>query len=88
MVTVGQAAYRYFERGEDPTALGRWYWIEFRVRNEHVARVYTAYRPGSKPTSDSERTTVYHQHERYLRKKHIKKEPRNYFDECIKSEIK
>ena len=88
MATVGQAAYRHYSHGEDPSGLGRWTWMEFRGRDEHATRVYTAYRPGGKPSSDSERTTVYHQHKRYLRKNNINMEPRDYFDNDILAEIK
>ena len=88
MATVGQASYRHYSQGVDPTGLGRWSWMEFRGGNDHATRVYTAYRPGGNPSSDSERTTVYHQQKRYLRKEKINKEPRDYFDECIFRELK
>jgi len=86
-VAVGQAAYRVYQAGQDDTGLGRWSWLEFRGRDNWCTRVYTAYRPGSKPSGDTEGTTVYHQHARYLRRHKLDKEPRNYFDECIIQEL-
>jgi len=88
MATVGQAAYRHHSQGTDQTGLGRWSWMEFRGKNDHATRVYTAYRPGGKPSSDSERTTVYHQQKRYLQKRKLNIEPRNFFDESIIEEIR
>jgi len=87
MATLGQAAYRHYAHGVDQTGLGRWSWMEFRGKNEYATRVYTAYRPGGKPCTDSERTTVYHQQKRYLRKHAINVEPRDFFDECLKEEL-
>jgi len=86
-VAVGQAAHRVFQIGSDPSGLGRWSWIEFRGKNDHLTRVYTAYRPGGKPSQTLELTTVYHQQAHYLRKHKIDREPRNHFDICIKEEI-
>ena len=87
MATVGQAAYRHYSHGVDQSGLGRWSWMEFRGKDDHATRVYTAYRPGGKPASDSERTTVYHQQKRYLQKQKLNIEPRDFFDESIIKEI-
>ena len=78
MATVGQAAYRHYSHGVDQSGLGRWSWMEFRGKDNHATRVYTAYRPGGKPASDSERTTVYHQQKRYLQKQKLNIEPRDF----------
>jgi len=87
-VSTGQAAYRHFNRGEDDSGLGRWSWLEFRGKGDSVTRVYTAYRPGSKPTSKKKQyTTVYEQQSRYLEKHNINKEPRDFFDSSIKEEL-
>jgi len=85
-VAVGQAAYRVYQTGQDESGLGRWSWLEFRGRDEWCTRVYTAYRPGSKPPNE-EGTTVYHQHARYLRQQKINQDPRQFFDECIITEL-
>lgn len=87
-IAFGQAAYRATKMGEDPTGLGRWSWIEFRGRDEMLTRIYTAYRPGSKPSGDTQRTTVYHQHARYIRRNKLNAEPRQLFDNDIYLELK
>jgi len=88
MVSIGQAAYRFFNKGEDESGLGRWCWIEFRGKEDRITRVYTAYRPGGKPSSKlTQYTTVYEQHARYLEKRSIKMEPRDFFDKCIREEF-
>ena len=89
-VAVNQVAFREYSRGQDETGLGRWSWLEFRGKDEHVTRVYTAYRPGGKPNKKTTaHTTVYEQHIRYIRDKEEKDmDPRTYFDKSISNEIK
>jgi len=60
---VGQIAHRINKVGKDKKGLGRWVWLEFKGRENHTIRVYTAYKPGSRPPRSSKRTTVFHQHD-------------------------
>ena len=85
---VGQLAHRVSKTGKDESGLGRWVWIEFAGREEYATRVYTAYRPGSKPPKTSKMTTVYNQQEQYFRNNNIGKDPRDMFDEDLEKEIK
>ena len=88
-VSHGQAAYRICDRGSDESGLGRWSWLEYRGRQEHITRVYTAYRPGGKPsTAKRSFTTVYEQQMNYLREHHIKLQPRDYFDQSLQDELR
>ena len=87
-VAIGQTAHRVCSSGEDNEGMGRWSWIEFHGKDKHRTRVYTAYRPGGKPTNNSELTTVYHQQQNYLRQQSINKEPRDYFDETLQKELR
>lgn len=87
-VSHGQAAYRVHNRGEDESGLGRWSWLEFRGRDNHLTRVYTAYRPGGPPSSRRRSyTTVYEQQIAYLKQNKIDMQPRDYFDASIMEEL-
>jgi len=89
MVALNQVSFREFDRGQDPTGLGRWSWMEFRGKDDHRTRVYTSYRPGGRPLrGKTAHTTVYEQHVRYYRgtkDEHL--EPRDIFDRDIIQEI-
>ena len=89
-VSTGQVAFREYTRGQDDTKLGRWSWMELRGKNNHRTRVYTAYRPGSRPNKiQTAHTTVYQQHKRYMRgTEYEQMEPRDLFDLDICKEIK
>jgi len=67
--TVGQIAHRISRVGKDKTGLSRWVWVEFKSRENHITRVYTAYCPEKKPPKTSKKTTVYHQQAQYIREK-------------------
>jgi len=88
-VSVRQTAFREYERGQDETGLGRWSWMEFRGKDNHKTRVYTAYRPGTKPNKIKHaHTTVYQQHKRFMRGTEYEyMEPRDLFDKHISKEI-
>jgi len=84
---VDQTSYRLANKGVDPSGLGRWSWIEFHGKDQYKTRVYTAYRPGSKPSTKSRLTTVYDQHARYIRTNGMTKQPRELFDDHIIIEL-
>ena len=87
MAVVGQAAFRMTKSGKDKTKLGRWLWMEFSGRDEHVTRIYTAYRPCANKSAESQNTTVYDQQDRYIRAHSINKTPREMFDCDLHEEI-
>jgi len=84
---VDQTSYRLAKKGVDTTGLGRWSWIEFHGKDQYKTRVYTAYRPGNKPSTKSRLTTVFDQHARYIRNKGLNCQPRELFDDHIVSEL-
>jgi len=84
---IDQPSYRIKKKGTDPTGLGRWSWIEFMGKDQYKTRIYTAYRPGNKPSSQSKLTTVYDQHKRYMRDRNIKLSPKELFDEHLTTEL-
>jgi len=84
---VGQIAHRINKVGKDNKGLGRWVWLEFKGRENHTTRVYTAYRPGSRPPRSSKRTTVFHQHDQYIRDNKLKTDPWKMFYNDIIMEI-
>jgi len=84
---VGQISHRVSSVGKDKTGLGRWVWVEFKGRENHITRVYTAYRPGSKPPKTSKKTTVYHQQAQYIRERQLNTDPWNMFDNDIVNEL-
>jgi len=84
---VDQTSYRLAKKGVDPSGLGRWSWIEFHGKDQYKTRVYTAYRPGNKPSTKSRLTTVYDQHARYIRNKGLSVHPRELFDDHIVVEL-
>ena len=88
-VALNQIAFREHARGQDSTGLGRWSWIELRGKDDHKTRIYTAYRPGGKPQrTKTAHTTVYEQHERYIRAHHGEQiDPRKFFDLDLLAEI-
>jgi len=87
MATVGQVSHRIASIGRDVTNLGRWVWMEFSGREGFSTRVYTAYRPGGVKPTQSRNTTVYDQHERYIREHNLKLTPRTMFDKDLKEEL-
>jgi len=87
MATVGQVSHRISSIGRDETSLGRWVWMEFSEREGFDTRVYTAYRPGGIKPTYSRNTTVYDQHERYIREHNMKLTPRTMFDKDLKEEL-
>ena len=87
MAVTGQISFRMTASGRDARQLGRWIWMEFSGRDKHITRVYTAYRPGLHKPPDSKNTTVYDQHDRYLRTMNIHLTPRELFDKDIRKEI-
>ena len=89
-VAVGQVAFREHARGQDETGLGRWSWLEFRGKNDHRTRVYTAYRPGNRPPKGKTSfTTVYEQHIRFLKSHdNDERDPRKFFDRDLQNELR
>ena len=84
---TGQTSYRVSDKGTDPSGLGRWSWLQFSGKDEFKTRIYTAYRPGNKPSTKSRLTTVYEQHKRYMRDNKISAHPKDMFDEHIVMEL-
>ena len=84
---VGQIAHRVNKVGKDTTGLGRWVWMEIKGRENHITRIYTAYRPGSKPAKSSKKTTVYHQQCQYVRENKLDIDIWQMFDNDITDEI-
>ena len=87
MAVMGQASNRMTKSGRDNTQLGRWVWMEFSGKEKYCTRVYTAYRPGTHKPPNSKNTTVYEQHDRYIRQQGINGTPREVFDRDLHSEI-
>ena len=49
LVAVDETATRSREGGKDTTGLGRWVWMRFQGRNNHVTRIISIYRPCKSP---------------------------------------
>lgn len=64
LIATDEAATRSRECGKDPTGLGRWVWMRFQGRNNHITRVVTLYRPCRGPGKE---LSVWEQHNRYFR---------------------
>jgi len=88
MAVTGQATIRMTKSGRDHTNLGRWVWMEFSGKEAYTTRVYTAYRPSAHKPPQSKNTTVYDQHDRYIRKNKLAGTPRELFDIDLQREIK
>jgi len=87
MATVGQVSFRMTKAGRDISKLGRWVWMDFSGSEGYITRVYTAYRPGAIKPASSQKTTVYDQHDRYIRGKNLGTTPREMFDEDLRCEL-
>ena len=88
MAVTGQATIRMTKSGRDHANLGRWVWMEFSGKEAYSTRIYTAYRPSAHKPPHSKNTTVYDQHDRYIRKNKLSSTPRELFDTDLKREIK
>jgi hypothetical protein len=45
LFSIGTAAHRVAEKGQDSSNLGRWCWTRYRGRNNHTLRIISAYCP-------------------------------------------
>jgi len=61
--------------------------MEFSGREAYCTRIYTAYRPGIHKPPNSKNTTVYEQHDRYIRQHRLKGTPREIVDSDLYREI-
>jgi hypothetical protein len=66
LIATDETATRSREGGKDPSGLGRWLWMRFQGRNNHVTRVVSIYRPCRSPGKES---SVWEQQSRYFREK-------------------
>jgi hypothetical protein len=64
LVAVDETATRSREAGKDPSGLGRWVWMRFQGRNNHITRVVSVYRPCR---AAGKELSVWQQHVRYFR---------------------
>ena len=67
--------------------MGRWTWLEFKGRENHTTRVYSAYRHGTKPAQTSKKTTAYQQQIQHIKDKSIEADPWKMFDDDITTEL-
>lgn len=84
MITVNQVKFRCNRNGVDASGLGRWSWSQYAGRDGSRVRVVSAYRPCRAPPG-SKLTTVWDQHQRYLHKIQSDSNPRQQFDQDLKS---
>ena len=85
-MAFGALAAGVADRGKDPSLLGRWSWIKFEGRNNHVCRVVTAYNPCTAPPENY--TSVYQQQKRYWESKDINTCPREKFLQDPRAQLK
>lgn len=86
-VCRGKAMLKFFERGSDPTKLGRWTWQKFRGANGRKLKVISAYRPCDKRNSSGTQNT-FHQHRHHLLKLNRNVNPRQAILQDLAEEIK
>jgi hypothetical protein len=77
---------RAYQRGDDPSGLGRWSWLRIRGKDMQC-RIVQGYRPNI-PNVNSKHSTVYAQHEAYFRCKGDGRDPRDAFIQDLGVEIK
>ena len=85
VTAVDEAAHRIKCTGSDLTGLGRWSWILFEGKANHLTRVISAYVPCR--SSDNRRQTVYNQQKRYFWKRGIQQCPRKLMHQHLTQQI-
>jgi hypothetical protein len=83
LFSLGKAAHRAIGKGADPSKLGRWAWTLYRGKNQHLLKVYVAYRPN--PPSGP--FSVYAQQHLYFTSQGIDKCPREAFLSDLATDI-
>ena len=86
VIAVDEAAHRIKATGCDSTGLGRWSWILFEGRSNHLTRIISAYVPCR--STDDRRHTVYNQQKRYFWKRGIQQCPRRLMHQHLTHQIK
>ena len=85
-MAFGALAAGVADRGKEPSLLGRWSWIKFEGRNNHICRVVTAYNLCIAPSEKY--TSVYQQHKHYWESKGINTCPREKFLQNLCTQLK
>jgi hypothetical protein len=75
LFSTGPSVHRIIGKGVDRSLLGRWSWTLYRGKNNHLLKIYSAYRPN--PPSGP--FSVYAQHRQYFLSKRIVVCPRQAF---------
>ena len=84
LISIGEAAHRIDDRGQDPTGLGRWCWVRYRGKDNLRVKVYSLYRPGKSNMTGS----VYQQHMEYFEDKSMATaEPRKTIMDDLKTDL-
>ena len=86
VMAFDEAAHRIKSTGADLTGLGRWTWILFEGKSNHLTRIISAYVPCK--TAEDKHQTVYNQHRRYFWKRGIQQCPRKLMHCHLVKQIK